>query len=150
MNIKQAPIKETVITETGENNPLWNDWFNNVTRVLGAKRNQQSIAWTPTVSGISYSGTGTVSGTYTQKDNLVFVNVIIDAGAGTSTATLNISKITNLPRKSDGYWTGRAFMESSKSDLGAVLIVDAGSELYLPAWSCTGRAIVSANYITSE
>lgn len=150
MNVKVAPIKENFLLESGENNPLWMDFLNGVGRMLGAKRNQQSIEWTPTATGLSFSGAGTLTATYTQKDNLVYFNLVIDPGAGTSTAILDTSKITNLPRKSDGYWCGVVIQQTGKVNLGTCFIDSGTTELYLPSWSCTGKVIVSGNYLTSE
>lgn len=150
MNVNKAPIKEQLMSSTGDNSPIWNVWFNRVAEILGPGRNVKNVSWSPAITGITYSGSGTVTGVYTQNDDIVSVNVIIDAGAGTSTSVLNTTKVTNLPKKAGAYGSGRVFQETGKVDFGSALIMSGGTELYLPAWSCTGKVIVIANYITSE
>jgi hypothetical protein len=152
MNIGNAPLKESiVIPDTLTASKTWWDWFNSVGLMLGSKRNQQNVSWDPTFSGLTFSSSGTVTGTYTQKDNFVLINVTITPASGSTTSVLDTTKITNLPKKSQGVWSGHAFQNTGKVDLGTFYIKDATNELYTPSWSTIMGVInLTGIYVTSD
>lgn len=151
MNITQAPIKDPISDQESKAVQIWQDWFNSIGKMLGVKRNQENVAWTPVASGLTYSVSGTNTGIYTQKDNIVYFNITLTPSAGTSTSVLNTTKITNLPKLASGYWFGNAFMNTGYVDLGRCLIKTATNEIYLPDWTTiAGSITISGNYITNE
>lgn len=151
MNITPAPVREVFQDAGGRITPIWQDWVNSVSRMLGKSRNQQAVSWTPTFSGLTFSASGSLSGTWTQRDNVVYFTVTITPVSGTTSSVLDTTKITNLPFTAQGNWSGQAFQDSGKVDLGRCFIKDATTELYAPAWTTVSGVIyLSGVFITNE
>ena len=146
----QIPIKDDIIIPNGTMSTTWISFFNDLFKILGVKRNQQNVDWIPELNTSIFSASGTLTGTYTQKDNLIYFNITITPDSGTTTSFLGSRWITNLPFKADGVYFGRCF-DANKTDLGAFYIASGTKYGFLPAWSARyGVITISGNFITNE
>jgi hypothetical protein len=98
--------------------------------------------WTPTTTGITYSGTTDTTGTYTRIGNRVFYDIQIESAGGTTTGTA--PQITNMP------WAaahGNTFRGHNTTSGNLVIGEIVGTVAYPSTWTAeTGKYVISGSY----
>jgi hypothetical protein len=114
---------------------------------VGSVTGSAVIAWTPTFTGLTTTGTVTVTGRYSVINNYLFFTVQIScAGAATSASTASTTYINNLPFTSVGA-DSLNVINGVVGGSGIGLIQNNSTFGYTPTWTAyNGTMNISGSY----
>lgn len=126
MTVQPPPIYEPVIGQDGKATLPWILFFNQVFT------GDAGTSWAPTFTGLTISGTPTLTGTiYRLSSRLVFFSALITPATST-TAIAGTTYIDNFPLtiNKDG-----SVLAASANSASPGMAVAASQRIYTPAWS---------------
>lgn len=126
MTVQPPPIYEPVIGQDGKATLPWILFFDQVFT------GDAGTSWTPSFTGLTISGTPTLTGTiYRLSSRLVFFSALITPATNT-TAVAGTTYIDNFPVtiNKDG-----AILAASANSASPGMAVAASQRIYTPAWS---------------
>ena len=122
--ISDAPIAENVIDDSKKARPAWVEFFANLTR------GDVGTSWTPVITGLTSTGTPTISGVYYQNAGFTDWAVKIVPATDTS-STLGVTFIT-LPFS---VTTDQPCFATYGTVVAGGIVNAAAKQAYLPTWA---------------
>lgn len=124
MSITEAPISDNVIDDSKKARPTWVEFFASLTR------GDVGTTWTPVITGLTSTGTPTISGVYYQ--NAGFTDWVVKIVPATDTSsTLGVTFIT-LPF---GVTADQPCFAVTGTSAANGVVNAAAKQAYTPTWT---------------
>ncbi len=118
------PINTALADGKGNATPVWAQWFGNVFQTPTRDK-----PWTPAITGLSGTGSFTVTGLWNRTGPMVFFRVMVTPNSGNTTSAS--AAIGNFPFNTV-FGQAQAFNVSTRQSIGAALVDGVVS---IPNWS---------------
>lgn len=127
MTVQPPPTKNPLTEKGGELTMPWLLYFNQVFN------GDSGTEWTPTFTGLTVSGTPTITGRYYRISQYIcYFNVLVTPATNTS-AVAGTTYIDNFPLTANA--NGFCLTVSNNLGGGLGMVVATNNRIYVPAWT---------------